>query len=305
MRFTLKQIEYFVAAAETGSITAASRRVHISQPSISAAIAQLEAVFGITLFIRHHAAGLSLTQEGHSFLRESRNLLLHATELDMTASGLSGQVSGMIEVGCMTTLYSLIVPELLQEFETRHPGAQLRIIAGHHSELIEKLRNGEICAMLAYDLNMPQDLDFSPLAALPPFVFVSAQHRLARRRHVALSELEHEPFLLLDLPLSRDYFLSLFSHAGIVPSIMGRFQSIDVIRSLVARGEGYSLANARPRNKAALDGRPLAYLALKDTPQPLLYGTATIANIRQTARATAFLQVCRELLAGKPLPGSD
>lgn len=69
MRFTLKQIEYFVAAAETGSITAASRRVHISQPSISAAIAQLEAVFGITLFIRHHAAGLSLTQEGHSFLR--------------------------------------------------------------------------------------------------------------------------------------------------------------------------------------------------------------------------------------------
>ncbi|GBQ60789.1 LysR substrate-binding domain-containing protein [Komagataeibacter swingsii] len=305
MRFTLKQIEYFVAAAETGSITAASRRVHISQPSISAAIAQLEDVFGISLFIRHHAAGLSLTQEGHSFLREARNLLLHATELDMTASGLSGQVSGLIEVGCMTTLYSLIVPELLQEFEIRHPDAQLRIIAGHHSELIEKLRNGEICAILAYDLNMPQDLDFSPLAALPPFVFVSAQHRLARRRHVALSDLEHEPFLLLDLPLSRDYFLSLFSHAGIVPNVMGRFQSIDVIRSLVARGEGYSLANARPRNKAALDGRPLAYLALKDTPQPLLYGTATIANIRQTARATAFLRVCRELLAGKPLPGSD
>ena len=62
MRYTLKQLSYFVTAADAGSITAAARQLHISQPSISAAIAQLESQFGLELFVRHHAQGLSLTR---------------------------------------------------------------------------------------------------------------------------------------------------------------------------------------------------------------------------------------------------
>ena len=57
MNFTLKHLRYFVAAGETGSVTKAAEAVHVSQPSISAAIAHLEAVFGLQLFIRHHAQG--------------------------------------------------------------------------------------------------------------------------------------------------------------------------------------------------------------------------------------------------------
>ncbi|GBQ92883.1 LysR family transcriptional regulator [Acetobacter nitrogenifigens DSM 23921 = NBRC 105050] len=305
MRFTLRQIEYFVAAAETGSITAASRQVNISQPSISAAISQLEAAFNIPLFIRHHAAGLSLTPEGQSFLREAQSLLLHAQEFDAEAAGLSNRINGQVEIGCMTTLYSLIVPELLQSFENHHPAARLLVSAGHHAELVDRLRRGEISACLAYDLNTPPDVQFEPLATLPPFVMVSTTHRLARRKSVSLSELIDEPFLLLDLPLSRDYFLGLFSQQTLSPKIAGRFGSIDVVRSLVARGDGYGLANARPRNKAALDGRALAYLALKDDVRPLRYGIATISGVRRTARCRAVLDVCRKLLAGKKLPGSD
>jgi DNA-binding transcriptional LysR family regulator len=61
-RFAQRQLAYFVAAGEAGGITLASERVHISQPSISAAITQLEHEFGVQLFIRHHAQGLSLTR---------------------------------------------------------------------------------------------------------------------------------------------------------------------------------------------------------------------------------------------------
>jgi DNA-binding transcriptional LysR family regulator len=60
MRFTLKQIEYFVAAALPGSITLAAQRIPISQPSVSSAVAGLEEQFGIQLFIRHHAQGCRL-----------------------------------------------------------------------------------------------------------------------------------------------------------------------------------------------------------------------------------------------------
>ena len=59
--FTLRQLEYFVAVGDAGSIAAASDRVNVSSPSISAAISQLQAEFGVQLFVRQHAQRLSLT----------------------------------------------------------------------------------------------------------------------------------------------------------------------------------------------------------------------------------------------------
>ena len=75
MRYTLRQIEYFIATAETGSITLASERVNISQPSISTAIAHLEEELGTQLFIRRHAQGLSLTPAGRAVLAEAKRLV--------------------------------------------------------------------------------------------------------------------------------------------------------------------------------------------------------------------------------------
>ena len=69
LRFTLRQLEYFVAVGEEGSIAAASETLNVSSPSISAAIAQLEAEFGLPLFVRKHARGLSLTPRGSAFVR--------------------------------------------------------------------------------------------------------------------------------------------------------------------------------------------------------------------------------------------
>jgi DNA-binding transcriptional LysR family regulator len=304
MRFTLKQIAYFVAAAETGSITLASERVNISQPSISAAIAVLEANFGIQLFIRHHAQGLSLTSEGQRFLREARVLLLQADELQNAASEISSRIAGPLEIGCLATMFPLVIPELLHLFKKRHASARITATAGHQTELFEGLRNGQISVVLTYDMNIPADMDFQMLGKIPPYAYVPANHKLARRRSVRLADLAAEPFLLLDLPLSRDYFLSLFRQAGITPQIGGRFPHFDVIRSLVARGEGYSIANARPKNQSSLDGRKLSYLALEDTLKPLEHGIVTLKGMRRTPTLNAFLLLCQELLAGKNLPGT-
>lgn len=304
MRFTLKQIAYFVAAAETGSITLASARVAISQPSISAAIAGLEAEFRTQLFIRHHAQGLSLTLQGQRLLRDARTLLQQAEELAATAGELSDKVAGLLEIGCLTTLYPLIMPTLLHAFKGRYEGARIKAAATDQAGLIRRLRDGRIALALTYDLDIPSDLDFLPLATLPPFAFVAKGHRLARRRRVSLAALAPEPLLLLDLPLSRDYFLSLFERAGLVPNVAERFEHIDVIRSLVARGEGYGLANAPPANRFSLDGLPLAYLALDGNPRALRQGVLLPRSARSTRTAEAFVALCREHCRRGGLPGT-
>lgn len=296
MPFTIKQIAYFVAAAETGSITLASARVHISQPSISAAISSLETEFGIQLFIRHHAQGLSLTPQGQRFLREAKSLLLQAEELAAAASELSTKVGGVLSLGCLTTLYPLVVPEVLQAFKERHPAVRMEAVASDQANLFEQLRTGRLSLVLTYDMNLPADLEFSPLATLPPFAFVSVRHPLAQHRSVAIEQLGEYPFLLLDLPISRDYFLSLFHRVGLMPPIAGRFEHMEVIRSLAARGEGFGLANAQPRNRASLDGRRLAYLAVSGKPRPLQLGILMVKGTRCTRTVEAFVALCRELI---------
>ncbi len=110
MSFTLKQIRYFVAVAETGSITEAGRRLHISQPSVSAAIAELEDRFKVDLFIRHHAQGLSLTPAGARLFKDARSLLDHAEELRQGAVGLGQSMEGELHIGCFQTFAPIVMP---------------------------------------------------------------------------------------------------------------------------------------------------------------------------------------------------
>lgn len=94
MRFTLRQLEYFIAAGQTGSITLASERIHISQPSISTAIAHLERELSVQLFVRHHAQGLTLTPIGREVLREAKALVEQAEGLYTLASEAGDRCGG-------------------------------------------------------------------------------------------------------------------------------------------------------------------------------------------------------------------
>ena len=99
LRFTLRQLEYLVAVGDAGTIATASQKINVSSPSISAAISQWEAEFGIQLFVRHHAQGLSLTPGGRRVYNAAKRILVDAAALnDLTAEvsetprGLSASV---------------------------------------------------------------------------------------------------------------------------------------------------------------------------------------------------------------------
>ena len=94
MKFTLRQLSYFIAAADTGSITLASKRANISQPAISTAISHIERELKVQLFLRHHAQGLSLTPAGRTLLRETKQLLKQAEGLYSAAADISHQMRG-------------------------------------------------------------------------------------------------------------------------------------------------------------------------------------------------------------------
>ena len=303
MQFTLKQLAYFVAAGEAGSILRAAEKIHVSQPSISNAIAHLEDIFQIQLFIRHHAQGMSLTTAGSQIMDQAKALLRDADELRSFAGKLSDQIFGSINVGCFIPLAPIVTPELCHGFMQSHAGVEVNVSEGNQAELLSGLKKGAIDLALTYNLQLESDIAFTALVELMPYVLLAADHPLADKTSLSLTALEDEKFILLDLPLSNTYFMSLFDSHNVKPNIYARTRQLEVQRGLVAQGYGYSLGNVRPVNKKSLDGSDLKYVPLSGNNPGLTVGIATLANIRKTIVVDIFSQFCHEQISTEKIPG--
>ena len=294
LRFTLRQLEYFVAVCECGSIAVASEKVHVSSPSISAAINQLEAEFGLPLFTRQHAQGLSPTLAGRQMMAQAKKVLSEAERLNNLAGDISKTIRGPLSLGCMLTFAQVILPSLRAGFEAKYPEVICTQAELDQAELFSQLRRAEIDVALTYDLELPGDLVFQPLTELPPYALFDVNHPLAERSSVEVNELLEHPMVLLDLPFSADYFLSFFQQAKVRPNIAERTRDIAVMRSLVANGFGYSIANLRPLNDLSPDGKPLRFVPIAGDLRAMKVGLLTAQDAENVNVIRAFVDHCRQ-----------
>jgi DNA-binding transcriptional LysR family regulator len=293
-QFTLKQLRYFVAAGEHSSVTQAARTLHVSQPSISAAIQQIEDLTGLQLFVRHHAQGLSLTPSGRQLMARARQLLRDAEGLEKYAISLGGEIGGELRLVSFPTFAPAFLPQLLRRYAARHPSVSLYCDEMNQADIMVGLRQGDYELAFTYDLAVPDEIDFTPLYRFPAYAAVAADHPLCEREHIGLAELAGWPMVLLDWPLSREYFLSIFTRHGLSPSVAHRAKSMDMVRGLVANGFGFSLFNTPIE---ALDGGDLHPLRITDDAPPLTMGIACLRDLRLGPAAEAMHRMARDVEA--------
>lgn len=257
---SLRALRYLVAVAEAGSVTGAARRLHVSQPAVSEALAALEAELGVALLLRRHARGVTLTPAGARVVAEARSLLRHAEDFLHAAASLGEAAAGEVAMGCFLTVAPRYLPPLLGRLPQELPGLSVRVEEGDHDEVTAALEAGRTEIALTYDFGLPEGLVVTPVAQLAPVVVLPARHRLARLSRVALRDLAEEPFLLLDLPHSRDYFMGLFRAQGLSPRIGFRSRSQELLRGLVGNGLGWTIQNVQPQTPHAVDGSRITFL---------------------------------------------
>lgn len=297
MQVSLRALRYFVAAAETGSVTGGARRVRVSQPSISAAIAQLEADLKVQLFVRHHARGLSLTLAGERLLVQARSLLAHARELEQFAGTMGDARRGEVSAGCFITLAPFILPQLLSAFASRYPEVAVNIEEGNQAEVLEQLRNGRCEIAFSYAYGLSEEFEADVLAELPPRVILSKDHPLARKRRVSLGELADAPMILLDLPHTRDYFLSLFRSLKIEPRVAHRTRSYEMVRGLAARGLGFGILNAIPRVPWTYDGGEIVAVPIAEELPPVFVVSLRLKRMVTRPAVVLFAQFAKRHFA--------
>lgn len=303
LRFTFRQLEYLVAVGEAGTIALASERVNVSSPSISAAISQLEAEFGIQIFVRHHAQGLSLTPGGRRIFNDAKRILADAAGLNDLASDISDRPRGPISIGALTTIAPLVSAAIRRSFEVEFPDVQVTLHEADQASLFDMMGRAEIDVAITYDMEIPKEVSFEEVILLPPFVMLPANHSLARKSTISLSELENEPMILLDLPISREYFLSVFHDCKVRPNITERTSDLSVVRSLVANQYGFSLVNMPTKSNLAPDGEKLAFVKLTDDIRPLALGLVTKQTEYRSRVVDAFFRHVQQRVRLNGLPG--
>ena len=296
-RLSLRALRYFVAAAEAGSITSGARQVRISQPSISAAIARLEADLRVQLFVRHHAKGLSLTFSGDRLLVQARGLLAHARELEQFAGAMGGAQRGEVSAGCFITLAPFLLPGLLSGFAARYPEIALTIEEGNQAEVLEDLRSGRCEVALSYAYGLSDEFEAEVLAELPPRIILAQDHPLAHRRRVSLKELAGAPMILLDLPHTRDYFLSLFRSVKIEPRVAHRTRSYEMVRGLAARGLGFGILNAIPRLPWTYDGNKVVAVPIAEELPNILVVSLRLKKLATRPAVAVFAEFAKQHFA--------
>lgn len=305
-RFTLKQIYYFVTVADFGGITRAAEQINISSPSLSTAIAQLEATFGLQLFIRQHSQGLVLTGVGKRFLDEARRLLTQASDMRRSAQEIGGRLQGPVAVGFHAVLAALLAPVIWRSFKTSYRDVEWAPTIGGQALLIDKLISGEIDVALTSDFKLPAELTFESLAQLPAYAMLPADNFLAEHAAVSLAELSRLPLLLLNASDSRDYCLSLFEAAGLVPIIAAEVSDTNMLRSMVENGLGYAILSGRSALSNAAQSGQVSIRPVADEHEALRIGVATGYRDCAPRIVSAFSDHCRqaidELFAMEPPP---
>ncbi|AEA64966.1 LysR family transcriptional regulator [Burkholderia gladioli] len=295
--YTLRQLKYFVTTVEAGSVAEASRQLFIAQPSISNAIKGLEESFGVKLFIRHHAQGVSLTPSGTRFYRKAQELLRMAHEFEQNALADNDVVTGQIDIGCFETVAPLYLPQLIAGFRELYPGVNIRIRDGEQQELVQGLTAGTFDVAFLYDHELDGTIETEPLMpAQKPYVLLPENHRFAGQSQVSLRDLSVEPMILLDVQPSRTYFVSLFHALGLTPNIVFGSPSIEMVRGMVGQGFGFSLLVTRPHSECTYDGKKVVTI---DISEPVARSGLVSARLKRgqlTKPAQLFVDFCRERL---------
>lgn len=297
MKYTLRQLAYFVAASDNGSISAAARAMNVSQPSISNAIIQLEKQFDVALFLRRHSNGVRLTPTGEILLREARRVLAHADDFETLASSILNEVSGEIQVACFVNVAPVYMAALTRSFQDRYPLARVIMTIGNQQEVFDAINSGSCELALTFDLELPKDYHSEVCVSLPPKLVIPMNHRFSGATKVDLGDMLTEPFIYLDLPYSKNYFFSLFENVGLLPDKTIPVGSFETIRTFVGNSLGYSLLNLVPESEYNYDGTRVEHVELEGSHRPLNLCCISLKRMVYRRTTMAFVEHAKEFFS--------
>ena len=255
MAFTLRQLQFFIAAAEQGSVSGAARALSISQSSVTEAIRALEDDLGVTLFDRQ-ARGIDITHKGSAFLRHARQILADVATARTTFHDDAETATGRLSLGVTSLVAGYVLSDILSRFRRAFPQVELNVIEDNGDYLQHLLIGGEldVAVLLTSSVKDRMALHVETLLVSPYRLWLPLAHPLAQQEAIALDELAGQPLIQLMVEEIEESTRLLMAALAVKPQIAFRTRSVEAVRSLVATGAGLAILPSLVYRPWSLEG---------------------------------------------------
>lgn len=299
--FTLRQVQYFQAAASAGSLAAAAKRMNVTPTALALALDEFEKQLGLTLILRRKGRGIVLTSDGQRILEKSQELTSNALQLLEEASESRHDVSGLLRIGVFTTLAPFLSPPVLKDFAAQYPGIDLRIREDGAQGLHHQLVTGQLDLAIQYGFQVSEELFFTPLYEFRPYLLVPADHRLAQAREVSLTQVADDPVIGLNIQPTLQNTREIYAQVGLEPAIVHSTANFEVARCLVGNGLGVTVLFQRAATNWTYDGTKVVSLRLTDPIRPSTLGITQPQAATETERVRMLIDFLDELVNSSPV----
>lgn len=296
----LRVLRYFLAVAREGNVTKAAAILHVTQPTLSRQLAELEQELGCTLFIRS-SRGIELTDAGRLLRQRAEEMVALADRTVHELSSAEDSVSGEVHIGLAETRAVEAVGDAIRSLRERHPGVRFRLHSGDYSFVIDLIESGILDFGLLVAHGCPDTCEMLFVPHLDRWgLIVPRDDELAGRESLTLSDLRGLPLLLSHQ--------STYGGSGAPSGFFPGAKDLDVVGTfnlaynavlMVERGCGYAVSLD---GLYGADGPHTTFVPIEDA-VPVRSIVVWKRNATLTRQAAAFLEELRAVCAGaQPRP---
>lgn len=287
MRPTLRQLQYVIAVAESGRFHEAAKSLNVSQPSLSAQVADVEAQLGITL-IERGRGGAVMTPLGDDFVRRARLILRDMEDLKSAMLHGHGELAGRINLGVLPSIGPYLLPSVVKRLHADFPELRLSVQELQTAELQRDLNEGNLDTVLSTLEDHPQTTHL-PLFTERLWICVAPDDPLNAAGAVRPEDLKGRPMLSVGyghrLAVTVQQIADL---SGAYVSTDFRGTSLDAIRQMAAMGAGVAIL---PSIYALTEARRDPDLVLRPINHPLAKRTISMIWRKASPLADRFTKI--------------
>lgn len=240
---TFRQLEILLAVYQTGSVTAASKKLFLTQPTVSMQLKKLSDAVGVPIY-DHVGRKLIFTQAGLEVINSARDVLGGLERLEMKLSDIQGLKAGTLRLAVVTTA-KYFIPHLLGEFLKHYPDIDINFKVGNRQQIMDRLATGEDDFYVFS--HPPENFKLHLHEFLPnPLVAIAQKnHPLANEKSIPLEVFAEQQFLIRETGSGTRYAVERhFIQHGIRPNVRMTIESNEAIKHAVMSGLGVSILSS-------------------------------------------------------------
>jgi DNA-binding transcriptional LysR family regulator len=258
MPLSIRQVRYFIAAADYGQISQAAIELNVSQSAVTAAIKQLEESLGETLFSRS-SAGVALTAEGARFLQHARNIIAAVNEATQSPLTEDSTQRGSITIGVTYTVAGYFMPRHYARFRRTYPRIHVELLEMRRQDIERDVASGRIdlAVMLVSNLRDQKCIAYETLLRSRRRLWVPPEHPFLSADIVTLNDVAQEPYVMLTVDEASQTAGKYWEQTNVRPQVIFNTSSVEAVRSMVAAGMGVSILSDMVYRPWSLEGQRL------------------------------------------------